>query len=92
MGISDLDKKHIWHPFTQMKTAQAPLPIERGKGTILFDEDGKSYIDAISSWWVNLHGHAHPYLAQKVNEQMQQLETHGLRDLPISPQPSFAKG
>ena len=74
MSISDLDKKHIWHPFTQMKTAQAPLPIERGKGTILFDEDGKSYIDAISSWWVNLHGHAHPYLAQKVNEQMQQLE------------------
>lgn len=74
MSISDLDKKHIWHPFTQMKTAQAPLPIERGKGTILFDEDGKSYIDAIASWWVNLHGHAHPYLAQKVNEQMQQLE------------------
>ena len=74
MSISDLDKKHIWHPFTQMKTAQAPLPIERGKGTLLFDEDGKSYIDAISSWWVNLHGHAHPYLAQKVNEQMQQLE------------------
>lgn len=74
MSISDLDKKHIWHPFTQMKTAQAPLPIVRGKGTILFDEDGKSYIDAIASWWVNLHGHAHPYLAQKVNEQMQQLE------------------
>ena len=74
MSISDLDKKHIWHPFTQMKTAQAPLTIERGKGTLLFDEDGKSYIDAISSWWVNLHGHAHPYLAQKVNEQMQRLE------------------
>ena len=74
MSISENDKKYIWHPFTQMKTTSTPLPIVKGKGTLLFDENGNSYIDAIASWWVNLHGHAHPYLAEKVNEQMQQLE------------------
>lgn len=74
MSISEKDKQYIWHPFTQMKTADTPIAISKGKGTLLFDEEGNSYIDAIASWWVNLHGHAHPYLAQKVNEQMQSLE------------------
>jgi len=74
MSWEDLDKKHIWHPFTQMQTAEKPLAITKGKGSLLFDKNGKSYIDAISSWWVNLHGHSHPYLAKKVNEQMLNLE------------------
>lgn len=74
MSISDKDKQYIWHPFTQMKTSGKPIAITKGEGTLLFDEAGNSYIDAIASWWVNLHGHAHPYLAQKVHEQMQQLE------------------
>jgi adenosylmethionine---8-amino-7-oxononanoate aminotransferase len=74
MSITEKDQQYIWHPFTQMKTAEQPLAIVKGKGTLLFDEEENSYIDAIASWWVNLHGHAHPYLAQKVNEQMQTLE------------------
>ena len=74
MSISEKDKKYVWHPFTQMKTSEDALPIVRGEGTLLFDEDGNSYIDAIASWWVNLHGHAHPYLASKVSGQMQVLE------------------
>lgn len=74
MSISDKDKQYIWHPFTQMKTSGKPIAITKGEGTLLYDEAGNSYIDAIASWWVNLHGHAHPYLAQKVHEQMQQLE------------------
>lgn len=74
MSISEKDKQYIWHPFTQMKTAGTPLPIVKGEGTLLFDEEGNSYIDAIASWWVNLHGHAHPYLAEKVHAQMLQLE------------------
>ena len=73
MSISKNDEKYIWHPFTQMKTAQKAIPITRGKSSLLFDEDGKSYIDAVSSWWVNLHGHANPYIAEKVQEQMQTL-------------------
>lgn len=74
MSISTNDKKYIWHPFTQMKTARDPIPIIKGKGTLLIDENGKSYIDSISSWWVNLHGHANPYITQKVTEQMETLE------------------
>jgi len=74
MSWEDLDRKYIWHPFTQMQTAEKPLAITKGKGSLLFDKEGNTYIDAISSWWVNLHGHAHPYLAKKVNEQMLNLE------------------
>ena len=57
-----------------MKPAPAPIHIVRGEGALLFDVDGKTYIDAISSWWTNIHGHAHPWLAQKLFEQFQQLE------------------
>ena len=52
----------------------APVPIVSGKGALLFDEAGNSYIDAISSWWVNIHGHAHPYIAEKIYEQSRKLE------------------
>lgn len=74
MNLVEKDQKYIWHPFTQMKTSGPALPIVKGEGTLLIDESGKSYIDAISSWWVNLHGHSHPYIAKKVFEQMQKLE------------------
>ena len=74
MGLVEKDKKYIWHPFTQMKTAETAIPIVKGEGTLLIDEKGNAYIDAISSWWVNLHGHSHPYIAEKVYAQMQKLE------------------
>ena len=48
MSISEKDKRYVWHPFTQMKTSENALPIVRGEGTLLFDEDGNSYIDATS--------------------------------------------
>lgn len=51
-----------------------PIPIVKAAGTLLRDADGRSYIDAISSWWVTLHGHAHPYIAQKIFEQAGTLE------------------
>jgi adenosylmethionine-8-amino-7-oxononanoate aminotransferase len=74
MNLVDRDLKVIWHPYTQMKTALPPVPIIRGEGACLFDESGKKYIDAVSSWWVNIHGHAHPYIAKKVSEQLSKLE------------------
>ncbi|MDN3582867.1 adenosylmethionine--8-amino-7-oxononanoate transaminase [Mucilaginibacter flavus] len=74
MSLQERDLKVIWHPYTQMKTAAPPIPIVRGEGALLFDEAGKQYIDAVSSWWVNIHGHAHPYIAQKVAEQLTKLE------------------
>jgi adenosylmethionine-8-amino-7-oxononanoate aminotransferase len=51
-----------------------PLPLVRGEGALLYDEAGKAYIDASSSWWVNIHGHAHPYIAEKIYRQALQLE------------------
>lgn len=74
MSLIARDQKLIWHPYTQMKNAQAPIPIVKGEGVYLFDENGKKYIDAVSSWWVNIHGHAHPYIAAKVAEQLHTLE------------------
>ncbi|MBD1391734.1 adenosylmethionine--8-amino-7-oxononanoate transaminase [Mucilaginibacter glaciei] len=74
MSLVERDLAVIWHPYTQMKTAQPPIPIVRGEGTCLFGEDGKKYIDAISSWWVNIHGHSHPYIAKKIAEQLTVLE------------------
>jgi len=68
------DQKIIWHPFTQEKTASPVLPIVRGKGSYLFDENGNSYLDLVSSWWVNLHGHAHPDIAQSIYKQALELE------------------
>lgn len=68
------DRDCIWHPFTQMKTALPPIPIAKAKGIYLYGEDGKTYLDGISSWWVNLHGHAHPYIIKKITEQAEILE------------------
>ncbi|GAB3501329.1 adenosylmethionine--8-amino-7-oxononanoate transaminase [Spirosoma knui] len=68
------DKAVIWHPFTQMQTAPLPIPIVRGEGSVLYAENGQTYLDMIASWWVNLHGHAHPYIAQRVAEQLTTLE------------------
>jgi len=74
MSLSSRDQKNIWHPYTQMLDAKAPITIVRGEGACLFDEDGNKYIDAISSWWVNTHGHANAYIAEKVSEQIRILE------------------
>ena len=57
-----------------MKAWPEAIGIVKGEGAYLVDEDGISYLDAISSWWVNLHGHSHPYIAQKVGEQVALLE------------------
>lgn len=74
MSLISRDLEVIWHPYTQMKTALPPIPIVRGEGACLYDEHGTCYIDAVSSWWVNIHGHAHPYIAKKIAEQLNKLE------------------
>ncbi|WP_080238151.1 adenosylmethionine--8-amino-7-oxononanoate transaminase [Spirosoma rigui] len=68
------DQAVIWHPFTQMQTAPSPIPIARGEGSVLFEPNGREYLDMVSSWWVNLHGHAHPYIAKRIAEQLTTLE------------------
>jgi len=66
----------LWHPCTQMKDhEQVPLiPIRRAQGVWLEDLDGRRYLDAISSWWVNLHGHGHPHINRALQRQVEQLE------------------
>lgn len=70
--------KAVWHPCTQMKlhdTGALPLiPVARGAGAWLYDFDGRRYLDAISSWWVNLFGHANPRVNAALKEQLDQLE------------------
>lgn len=73
-SLIEKDRACIWHPFTQMKLARPPIPIVKAKGIYLYGEDGRSYLDGISSWWVNLHGHAHPYIIEKIRAQAEQLE------------------
>ncbi len=68
------DKRSLWHPYTQMQTAPAPLPITRGEGVYLYLEDGTRILDGISSWWVNVHGHSHPKLNEALADQARQLE------------------
>ncbi len=72
--LAEEDKKYVWHPFTQEKTAGANIPIVKGKDAWIFDADGNKYIDAISSWWVNIHGHCNTYMGEKIAEQLQEIE------------------
>lgn len=72
--IVALDRRHVWHPFTQELTAPDPIEIVTGKGAVLTAADGREYLDLISSWWVNIHGHAHPVIADAIAEQAQKLE------------------
>lgn len=68
------DRACLWHPYTQMQTAPAPLPIVRGEGVYLYTEDGRRLLDGISSWWVNIHGHSHPKLNEALARQARELE------------------
>lgn len=74
--ITRRDLRYVWHPCTQMKDHETlpVIPIRRGEGVWLEDYDGNRYIDAVSSWWVNLFGHANPRINAALREQMEQLE------------------
>jgi adenosylmethionine---8-amino-7-oxononanoate aminotransferase len=74
MSLSERDQKHLWHPYTQHKTAQKPIAILRGEGALLWDENGKEYIDAIASWWVNPYGHSNKLIANAIYKQLTTLE------------------
>lgn len=65
---------HIWRPYTQEALEPGPIPVERAEGVYLYTKDGRRILDAISSWWVNLHGHAHPHIASAIARQAAQLE------------------
>jgi adenosylmethionine-8-amino-7-oxononanoate aminotransferase len=68
--------RSVWHPCTQMKLheAQPPVAIARAQGPWLYDVDGKRYLDAVSSWWVNLFGHGHPHIKAALADQLDRLD------------------
>lgn len=64
----------VWPPFTPLKPDPAPLRVKSGRGVMLTLEDGRTLMDCVSSWWVNLHGHAHPEIARAIYRQALELE------------------
>jgi adenosylmethionine-8-amino-7-oxononanoate aminotransferase len=83
-NLVERDKKHLWHPLTQHKTAADPLAIVKAKDAVFWDEDGNEYIDGIASWYTAMYGHCNSYITKAMTTQMQQLDfvmfsgfTHG---------------
>jgi adenosylmethionine-8-amino-7-oxononanoate aminotransferase len=74
MTLVSRDAARLWHPYTQMLTRPAPIPVVRGEGVYLYTEDGRRLLDGISSWWVNIHGHSHPKLNEALAAQARELE------------------
>jgi adenosylmethionine---8-amino-7-oxononanoate aminotransferase len=75
--LIQLDKAHVWHPFTQMRDwnepSHQPLVLVAGHGAWLEDSQGKRYLDANSSIWTNIHGHNHPTLNRAIHEQLERV-------------------
>jgi adenosylmethionine-8-amino-7-oxononanoate aminotransferase len=74
LNLVERDARVVWHPYTQAATAPPPLPVVAGDGPYLITEDGRRILDAVSSWWVCVHGHAHPRLAEALARQARTLE------------------
>src|SRR5438105_9800889 len=68
MSLEELDKRVLWHPFTQMQEWD-PLVIAGGDGCFLIDSAGRRYLDGVGSLWCNVHGHRHPRLDRALQEQ-----------------------
>ena len=71
---ASLDTAHVWHPYTQHGLLPESVPVVRGEGSYLELADGRRILDVISSWWTNIHGHAHPAIARAIAEQAATLE------------------
>ncbi len=85
--LRDLDRQHIWHPFTHMKQwlADEPLVITSAEGMYLIDSDGRRYLDGVSSLWCNVHGHRVPHINQAIAQQLQRVAHTTLLGLTSEP-------
>jgi adenosylmethionine-8-amino-7-oxononanoate aminotransferase len=68
------ERRAIWHPFTQHGLGVPEISVKRAEGSYLYTDDGRAILDAISSWWINLHGHGHPHIAQAIARQAATLD------------------
>ena len=89
VDYEDLDKRYVWHPFTQMKewSGETPTIVSEGKGCFLKDTEGRWYIDGISSMWVNIHGHRRQEIDNAIKNQLDRIAHStllGLANIPAS--------
>ncbi len=91
--LQELDRRHVWHPFTQMSEWEAtpPLVMERGEGCWLIDTDGNRWLDGVAAIWTNVHGHCHPHINAAVKRQVDRLEHSTLLGL-AGEQPALLAG
>ncbi|TAH35634.1 MAG: adenosylmethionine--8-amino-7-oxononanoate transaminase [Alphaproteobacteria bacterium] len=89
-NYSDLDKRHIWHPYTQASSAFDSICIAKASGNKLFDVEGREYLDMVSSWWVNIHGHAHPKIVSAIAAQASELDHVIFADFTHAPAAELA--
>lgn len=73
-ALLEKHRTHAWQPFTQMKVAGDPVVITKGEGAAVFTPEGRRIIDAVGSWWVSVHGHNHPLLLERVQQQLRGLD------------------
>ncbi|MEN9800413.1 MAG: hypothetical protein RL653_4110 [Pseudomonadota bacterium] len=92
MDVRALDRAHLWHPYTQHGLAPEAVPVVRGRGALLELEDGSTLVDAISSWWVTLHGHGEPAIARAIAAQAETLEQVIFAGFTHAPAAELAKG
>src|SRR3990167_10323996 len=91
--LKHIDKKYLWHPFTQMRDweNEDPLIIEKGKGNWLYDVDGKKYLDGISSLWVTVHGHRKREIDRAIKKQIDKISHSTLLGLSNVPATELAE-
>jgi adenosylmethionine-8-amino-7-oxononanoate aminotransferase len=92
--LADLDRRHLWHPFTQQQgwtTEEPPLLIDRAEGCTLYDTDGHAYLDGTSSLWCNVHGHGHPRIDAAVRAQLGRVAHTTMLGLSHPPAVELAK-
>src|SRR5438034_1378542 len=74
MTILERDQKVLWHPYTQHGLGEKILSVKSAQGAWLTLDDGRHVLDAISSWWVNIHGHSNKHITQAISDQASKLE------------------
>jgi adenosylmethionine-8-amino-7-oxononanoate aminotransferase len=89
-GVVELDRAHVWHPYTRHNAAYQPLEITRASGAFLYDRQDRAIFDGISSWWVTLHGHAQHEIARAICEQAWRLEQVVFTDFTHEPAAALA--
>ncbi len=91
--LESLDKRHVWHPFTQMREweRETPLIIERGEGNYLIDTNGRKYLDGVSSLWVNVHGHRKKEIDNAIKKQIDKISHSTLLGLGNVPSIELAE-